>query len=74
MLSACHAIQICGRRKVDKFNDFPAALRVDVDTTDEPLTRKAGERPVWSERDIDDVAAFLATLNDDYMLKPKPSH
>ncbi|MGC1581877.1 MAG: hypothetical protein WA766_10345, partial [Candidatus Acidiferrales bacterium] len=54
--------------KVDKFNDLPVALRVNVDTTDEPLTRKAGERPVWSERDIDDVAAFLATLNDGYQL------
>ncbi|MEM5457996.1 hypothetical protein VSR69_24585 [Paraburkholderia phytofirmans] len=74
MRSACHAIQICGRRKVDKSNDFPAALRVNVDTTDEPLTRKAGEHPVWSERDIDDVAVFLVTLNDDYVLKPKPSH
>jgi cytochrome c peroxidase len=52
--------------KVDKFNDLPIALRVNVDTTDEPLTRKAGERPVWSEQDIDDVAAFLATLNDDF--------
>ena len=52
--------------KVDKFDDLPVALRVNVDTTDEPLTRKAGERPVWSEQDIDDVAAFLATLNDGY--------
>jgi cytochrome c peroxidase len=49
-------------------------MRVNADTTDEPLTRKAGERPVWSERDIDDVAVFLVTLNDDYVLKPKPSH
>ncbi|WP_259461443.1 cytochrome-c peroxidase, partial [Paraburkholderia fungorum] len=52
--------------RVDKFNDLPVALRVNVDTTDEPLTHKAGERSVWSERDIDDVAAFLATLNDGY--------
>ncbi|MFT4069059.1 cytochrome-c peroxidase [Paraburkholderia sp.] len=60
--------------KVDKFNDLPVALRVNVDTTDEPLTRKAGERPVWSERDIDDVAAFLATLTDGYDPKAKQAH
>lgn len=57
--------------KVDKFNDLPVALRVNIDTTDEPLTRQAGERPVWSERDIDDVAAFLTTLNDGYVPTPK---
>ncbi|WP_345812086.1 cytochrome c peroxidase [Paraburkholderia sp. PREW-6R] len=55
--------------KIDKFDDLPVALRVNVDTTDEPLTRKAGERPVWSEQDIDDVAAFLTTLNDGYDLR-----
>jgi cytochrome c peroxidase len=59
---------------IDKFNDLPVALRVNVDATDKPLIRKAGERPVWSERDIDAVAAFLATLNDGYVLKPKPPH
>jgi cytochrome c peroxidase len=36
------------------------------------MTRKVGERPVWSERDIDDVAAFPTTLNDDYRLQDKP--
>lgn len=61
------------RGKVDKFNDLPVALRVNVDTTDEPLTRKAGERPVWSEQDIDDVAAILTKLNDDYDLNAKRS-
>jgi cytochrome c peroxidase len=61
------------RGKVDKFNDLPVALRVNVDTTDEPLTRKAGERPVWSEQDIDDIAAFLTKLNDDYDLNAKRS-
>ena len=58
--------------KVDKFNDLPVAMRINVDTFDAPLTAKRGERPVWSERDIDDVAAFLATLNDDYPYKATP--
>nr|WP_236002422.1 hypothetical protein [Paraburkholderia elongata] len=34
---------------------------------------KRASAPVWSERDIDDVAAFLATLNDDYVLKSAQS-
>jgi len=55
--------------KVDKFDDLPLAMRVNVDTLDEPLTRKPGGRPAWNERDIDDVAAFLATLNDGYKYK-----
>ncbi|WP_109481122.1 cytochrome c peroxidase [Paraburkholderia sp. C35] len=52
--------------KVVKFDDLPVDYRVNVDTIDEPLTRKQGEQPAWSEQEIDDVAAFLATLNDDY--------
>ncbi|WP_256990500.1 hypothetical protein [Burkholderia sp. HI2714] len=53
--------------RVVQYDDLPAPLRVNVDTTDEPLTRKRGEKPVWSARDIDDVAAFLATLDDGYV-------
>ncbi|MFM0735175.1 hypothetical protein PQQ52_32330 [Paraburkholderia sediminicola] len=52
---------------------MPVALRVNVDRTDELPTRKVGERPVWSEQVIDDVAAFLTMLNDDYVLKLKQS-
>lgn len=51
---------------VVKFDDLPPALRANVDTVDEPLTRKQGERPAWNEHDIDDVIAFLKTLNDGY--------
>nr|WP_186248535.1 MULTISPECIES: cytochrome c peroxidase [unclassified Burkholderia] len=57
--------------RVVQYDDLPAHLRVNVDTTDEPLTRKRGEKPVWSEHDIDDVAAFLATLDDGYVLPAK---
>ncbi|QGZ61798.1 cytochrome-c peroxidase [Paraburkholderia acidisoli] len=52
--------------RVVKFDDLPPALRANVDTVDEPLTRKPGERPAWNEHDIDDVMAFLKTLNDGY--------
>jgi cytochrome c peroxidase len=50
--------------KVEKFNDLPARYRANVDTTDAPLDRKRGEAPVWNERQIDDVLAFLQTLVD----------
>jgi cytochrome c peroxidase len=50
--------------RVEKFDDLPKALRENVDVVDEPLTRHPGEAPAWSARDIDDVVAFLNTLND----------
>ncbi|HWB32917.1 MAG TPA: cytochrome c peroxidase, partial [Acidobacteriaceae bacterium] len=49
---------------VDKFNDLPPQLRANVDVIDEPLTRKRGEAPAWSDAEIDDVTAFLQTLTD----------
>jgi cytochrome c peroxidase len=49
---------------VNKFDDLPEALRGNVDTIDEPLTRKEGAAPAWSDAEIDDVIAFLQTLTD----------
>ncbi|MBB5193575.1 cytochrome c peroxidase [Silvimonas terrae] len=50
--------------KVAKFDDLPAHLRDNVDTNDEPLTRKRGGKPAWNDAQIEDVIAFLKTLND----------
>jgi cytochrome c peroxidase len=50
----------------EKFDDLPERYRGNVDTIDPPLTHKRGERPIWSERDISDVIAFLRTLTDGY--------
>ncbi|KPC55397.1 cytochrome-c peroxidase [Amantichitinum ursilacus] len=50
--------------KVQKFDDLPADKRANVDTNDEPLTRKRGGTPAWNEQDVDDVIAFLNTLTD----------
>jgi cytochrome c peroxidase len=47
-----------------KFDDLPPALRANVDTRNEPLTRKAGGVPVWTDAEIDDVITFLRTLTD----------
>ncbi len=52
--------------KVEKFDDLPPALRVNVDVVSEPLTKHAGEAPAWSDAEIEDVIAFLTTLNDGY--------
>ena len=49
---------------VEKFDDLPQALRGNIDRIDEPLTRKEGEAPAWSDAEIDDVIAFLRTLTD----------
>jgi len=49
---------------VDKFDDLPAKYRRYADTLDEPLTRKEGDAPAWSDAEIDAVIAFLKTLTD----------
>ena len=49
---------------VDKFDDIPPTLRSNIDVIDEPLTRKEGSSPAWSDTEIDDVIAFLRTLSD----------
>jgi len=51
---------------VEKYDDLPERFRFNVDVIDPPLKSKRGERPVWSERDISDVIAFLKTLTDGY--------
>jgi cytochrome c peroxidase len=49
---------------VEKFDDLPLSLRQNVDRGDAPLTRVAGDPPVWSDVEIEDVIAFLRTLTD----------
>ena len=50
--------------RVVKFDDLPVALRRNVDIVDSPLNLKRGEKPVWNDQDIEDVIAFLRTLQD----------
>ena len=49
---------------VEKFDDLPAPMLANVDVIDEPLTRREGTSPAWSDAEIDDVIAFLNTLTD----------
>jgi cytochrome c peroxidase len=54
---------------VQKFNDIPLAWRANVNTTEAPYNRQPGMAPALSEREIDDVLAFLATLNDNDLIQ-----
>jgi cytochrome c peroxidase len=52
--------------KVKKFDDLPVAYHRNVNVEEVPYDRKRGETPALSEQEIEDVLAFLYTLNDGY--------
>lgn len=52
--------------KVAQFNDIPAQYQKNVDFQDAPFDRKPGDQPAMSEQDIQDIIAFMNTLNDGY--------
>lgn len=52
---------------VQKFDDLPPEYHVNVNTTEVPYNRKLGDAPALSDAEIDDVIAFLQTLNDGYI-------
>ncbi|MEO8523941.1 MAG: cytochrome c peroxidase [Caldimonas sp.] len=49
-----------------KFNDLPPAYRKNVNVTEVPYNRGLGDVPALSDTEIDDVIAFLQTLNDGF--------
>lgn len=49
---------------VDKFDDLPAAYKGNVNTKEVPYGRKPGDAPALTDAEIDDVIAFLKTLDD----------
>ena len=51
---------------VAKFDDLPPRYRANVNTTEVPYNRRPGDVPSLSDADIDDVIAFLKTLNDGF--------
>jgi cytochrome c peroxidase len=55
-----------GRAGVHKFDDLPAELAGAVNTTEVPYDRKAGGVPALTPAEIDDIVAFLRTLDDGY--------
>lgn len=56
---------IASNGKVDKFDDLPPRDRANVDVIDPPLDRHPGQPPAWTAQNIDDVIAFLKTLDDE---------
>jgi cytochrome c peroxidase len=55
--------------RMEKFNDLPRAFQTNVDVTDPPFDRKAGDPPAMTAADEDDIIAFLNTLVDGYSEK-----
>lgn len=49
---------------VNLYDDLPAAYKANVNTSEAPYNRRAGEAPALSDAEIDDVIAFLSTLTD----------
>lgn len=52
---------------VDKYDDLPAKYRANVDVTDAPFDRKPGDKPALNKQEMQDIVAFLRTLNDGYV-------
>jgi cytochrome c peroxidase len=46
------------------YNDLPVELRGNVDRVTLPLARESKDGPAWNDQEIEDVIAFLKTLND----------
>ena len=49
-----------------KFDDLPLAMHANVNTTEVPYNRRPGDAPALSDAEVDDVIAFLRTLNDGF--------
>jgi cytochrome c peroxidase len=51
---------------VRKFDDLPPQHAGAVNTSEVPYERKAGEQAALTDAEIDDIVAFLRTLDDGY--------
>lgn len=51
---------------VTPYDDLPAALRGNVNTTEVPYNRRPGQAPALTDSEIADLVAFLRTLSDGY--------
>jgi cytochrome c peroxidase len=51
---------------VVKYDDLPPQYRRNVDATDAPFDRHPGDQPALNKQEIQDVIAFLHTLDDGY--------
>jgi cytochrome c peroxidase len=51
---------------VRKFDDLPPELHRNVNTTEAPYGRRPGDAPALTDAEIEDVIAFLRTLDDGF--------
>jgi cytochrome c peroxidase len=54
---------------VNKFDDLPEAFKANVNTCEAPYDRHSGDAPALSDSEIDDLIAFLRTLNDGWQAR-----
>ncbi|RIA46718.1 cytochrome c peroxidase [Hephaestia caeni] len=54
------------RGRVMKYDDLPRRYWANIDTADAPFDRKFGEKPALTEAEMNDIIAFLNTLDDGY--------
>lgn len=59
--------------KPELYDDLPVAYRGNVDTTDAPFDRHPGDPPPMTDRDMQDIIAFLHTLDDGYIPASMPA-
>jgi len=60
--------------KLALYNDIPEAYQANVDTKDAPFNLKVGDPPPMTKLDIEDIIAFIHTLNDRYTQTPRPAN
>lgn len=59
--------------KLKKFDDLPTAYHRNVNVDEVPYDRKRGQKPALSDKEVDEVVAFLRTLNDGYRAPSNPT-
>jgi cytochrome c peroxidase len=52
--------------KVMAYDDLPVKYHANIDVADPPFDRKFGDKPAMTDQDINDIIAFMKTLNDGY--------
>ncbi len=52
--------------KVEKYDDLPQQYHANIDVADAPFDRKAGDQNAMTDAEIDDIIAFMKTLDDGY--------
>lgn len=57
---------------VQKYNDLPEPYWVNVNTSEVPYDRTAGQQPRLRPEEIDAVVAFMSTLTDGYRVPSSP--